>query len=940
MGLRLVALILLLIIAAPALASVTPDTVFLQSDTEWLIAGSAGYATITATVSNETSPLPAIPVTFSLDDPAMGTLSAASTSTNGEGKATVRFTPATISGDAVIRVSAGSDPIETTIVQMIDHGVPKAIANLTYPREATVGTTVLLSLTLRDEYGNPVDDRRISESVTLTASSAGEGSAFTATGNRTITLPVGPEGFISTELALDTYPGDHIISIDPSPETIVAEWFSIVAIANGIPHDVSYVVSPVTGTAPADGETRFTIRYYFSDEYANPAGAQQINYHVTGPAGIQEDTFTTSALGEIALTYGPLSTIGTFEITCSPVENPAFNNTITLTFHNSEPVEMLLTANPQMIASRDANPDARADIRAKVIDKRGHPVAGEEVTFTILPGATDGFSQDPELSIINSVTNEYGFAIAHLYPGDFTQDWTNESFNPRATGTATIHAQWNEQEDDIAITWKNYPFLSISTMIEPETVRVNETINVTIQISGDGWFLQSGSKVDVVQVIDASGSMSAGDIDPDRMSAAQSVTKEFTDLILDIAGNRVGIFSSANTITLEEELTADKSLIHEAIDGLSAGGRGSLMRAGCYQAIHHLEYNSRPGVVKAVILLGDMNSWNPKGNHLGDEYHFDNLRVYALEQDVRIYAVMLAAQETSDTYQTSVNFSEATGGRAFNAANYVELMDAYLEIAEELSHEAGVNTTMQLSHENVKVNQADHPGGDVFDYIPQTVITNRYHNGTVTTTLIDQIDDWNGITPPVENAPANSLFFDIGTIHLGQRWEARYQLRVLEEGTIDIFDPSSVVTFEDAPEDGQPLQTTYINALPQIGEIQLQDLPLAIINLRSTGSGHISTTLPVEWDLEYGGSGEVTQQIWCTVVDPMIHATFGFTGPYQWELADTRDGSARSITLDVEGMNGICLIRIDASAPGSPDDRAEIAVPVGAASGQAYIKIE
>jgi len=41
MGIRLVLLILLLIIAAPALASTTPDTVLLQSDTEWLIAGSA-----------------------------------------------------------------------------------------------------------------------------------------------------------------------------------------------------------------------------------------------------------------------------------------------------------------------------------------------------------------------------------------------------------------------------------------------------------------------------------------------------------------------------------------------------------------------------------------------------------------------------------------------------------------------------------------------------------------------------------------------------------------------------------------------------------------------------------------------------------------------------------------------------------------------------------
>ncbi|MCP1662970.1 MAG: VWA domain-containing protein [Methanocalculus sp. MSAO_Arc1] len=948
----LIALLALLFLVSPAAA--IPDTIHLQSDTEWLTAGSSAYATITATISNGTTPLPAIPVTFSLDDPTMGSLSSASTSTTGEGKATVRFTPATQSGDAVIRVSAGYDSKESAILQKIDHAEPANITDPVYQHEATVGSRAEISVGMRDAYGNPVDNRREAalgispESIALTVTSAGGNAGFlTPEGNKTtITVPVDDRGAITASLQLDTYPGDHIISIDPSPDGIATRWITINAIADAVPHDLSYVVTPVTGTAPADGEAMFTIRYYFTDEYGNPAGAQAINYRITGPAETQEDTFTTSSLGEIVLTYGPVLTTGTYEITCSPADNPALQKTLPLTFHSSEPVAMLLTANPLMIASRDAKPDTRADIRAKVIDKRGHPVAGEEVTFTVLPGATEGYLHDPKLHVVNAVTNEYGFATASFYPGDFTQDWTCDSFNPRAAGEATIHAEWMDKEDEVTIIWKNYPFLSISTMIEPETVRVNETINVTMQISGDGWFLQSGSRVDVVQVIDSSGSMSAGDIEPNRLDAAQSVTHEFADMIMDLAGNRVAIFSSANTITLEQELTYEKTLINQAIERLSSGGSGRLMRAGCYQAIHHLEFTSRPGVVKAVILLGDMNSWNPKGNHLGDEYHFDNLLAYANEHDVRIYTVMLAADESSNTYQLSANFSEATGGRAFNAQNYMDLMEAYLQITEELSYEAGVNTTIDLSHENVKVNQADHPGGDVFEYVPQTVITNRYYNGTVTRTELDQTDDWRGITPPAANAPAHSLFFDIGTIYLGQVWEARYQLRVLQEGTIELFDPRSAVSFEDAPEDGQQLQTVYINALPGIEEIKLQDLPLRINNLRSTASQSVTDILPITWEITYGGDDDATQHIQYTIVDPIVFQRFNYAGPYDWQTATTLTtpgpvvGQKMTRDINVADRHGVCLIRIRASAPGTPDDTAWMHVPVGRASAESFIKIE
>ncbi|MCP1714241.1 hypothetical protein J2T58_000068 [Methanocalculus alkaliphilus] len=1005
MGIRLIVLILLLIIAAPALASVTPDTVLIQSDTEWLIAGSTAYATLTATVSTGSSPLPNIPVTFSLDDPAMGTLSAASISTNDQGKATVRFTPSTRSGGARIRVSAGSDPMEEVFIQNIDHGVPKTITNLRYPHEAMVGSTVMISLTLNDQYGNPVND--LHESVTLTANSAGGGSAFPATGSRTITVPVASDGSVSTKFTLDTYPGEHIISIDPSPQGIAGTWISITALAHAYPDVIACTAIPDgnPSTLPADGLSSFEIRYAFYDAYGNRAGNQEIRFIATTDAGIEEHTIKTSSLGEIHINYGPSVTIGTVRITCSPVKKPYLIHTLDLEFVSNEPTAMLLTANPQMIASHDVDSEIKSEIRAKVIDDKGNPVSGEIVSFELLSIDSDEYvmTVQPHLETITGITDQNGIAIARFTPGAFITDQTAEGYTTAATGKATIHAIWRDQVDTVAITWKNYPYLSISSVVEPEKVSVNEIVNVTIKITGDGWALRP-DPIDAVLCIDRSGSMFFDY--PDRMVWTMDAAVAFNQALAD-GDDRVGLVSfgtkglaivdpghyyysawagvdgAATTdweeyaaqyypgspwsyndhATLDVPLTDERATVDTAIRSLVPNG-GTPMRAGLYQAIHELVTNGRPDAVRAVVLLGD-GDYNWYGDPLArgpsssyptsssrfydlTPYHYhipglsdahQNLSVYASDHNITIYSIAFSDDITEAGQTTLQILAESTGGKYYYAPTGGDLASIYADIAGELSTEAGVNTALRLSHESVLINNEMIAGGGpdgAFTYIPKTMVRSwRNDEVIIPEYFVDQSQEWHG-----SPAPLYSLVFDVGTIHLNQVWEVRYSLMARKGGNINIFNSNSMVTFENAPDEGLGIPTTYLTVIPSMEVAGLQNHPLKIINLRPTSPGHISTTLPVTWDLEYSGSGEVTQQIWYAVVDPMIHATLGFNGPYQWELSGIEDGSARKTTLGVAGKNGLCLIRIDASAPGSPDDRAEIAVPIGTASGQAYIKIE
>jgi len=1036
MVIRPVVLILLLIIAAPALASATPDTVSVQSDTEWLIAGSAAYATITATVSNGSSPLPDIPVTFSLDDPAMGTLSAASTSTNNLGKATVRFTPSTRSGNAGIRVSAGHDPVEATFDQKIDHCVPKTIANLTYPHEATVGSTVLLSLTLHDQYGNPVDNRRETalslppEYVTMTVSSP-EGNARFFDGSEssvTASIPVDTQGFVNTSLQLEKKPVDHVILIDPSPPQIPSRWITITAIADGIPHSVDRHPSTSALYAPADGASKIDLFYTFYDEYGNRAGKREIQFTATTVTGTTTASYSTSSAGEIRISYGPVITLGEVTITCTAVDNEAVHDTVALHFYHTTPVAMLLTANPLVIPSADLDSGITADIRAKVIDARGNPVPGESVHFSLQSVDIGDYTttSDALLDGTEGVTNEDGLAIVKFSPSGFTTDPDHPGYSKNATGSAVIAAVWNGEEKTVSVSWKNYPFLSISTMVEPETVAVNETINVTVKIVGDGWALQP-DPVDVVLVIDTSGSMTKTDVSPNRMAAARKSAKEFvSQMDLESGRDRVAVASFSSTATLLLPLTNDPDAVNAAIDGLAANG-ATIMRRGYYEGIRHLKEEGRPGAVKAVILMGD-GDWNLHGSPLatgigypdtasdqsvryqsyettygialsaypwsGSTYDFSNegyewysdlpepkgvcdvimswrrywpvntssngvliqgsvsldgqhtnqnMSVYAMsgtpDKQVRVYTIGFAETLDSRVEQDITILSEATGGSYLWAGDEEDLTAVYTQIAGELITEAGVNTKLHLSHEFVLINNEMMIGGGpdgAFTYIPKTMIRSwRNDKVIIPEYFVDQSEEWHG-----SPAPAYSLLFDVGTIQLNQVWEVRYSLMARKGGNINIYNSNSMVTFENAPDEGLGIPTTYLTVIPSMEVAGLQNHPLKIFNLRPTAPGHISTTLPVAWDLEYSGSGEVTQQIWYTIVDPMIHATFGFNGPYQWQLAGTQDGSARSITLGVAGKNGICLIRVDASAPGSPDDRAEIAIPIGSASGQAYIKIE
>jgi len=133
--------------------------------------------------------------------------------------------------------------------------------------------------------------------------------------------------------------------------------------------------------------------------------------------------------------------------------------------------------------------------------------------------------------------------------------------------------------------------------------------------------------------------------------------------------------------------------------------------------------------------------------------------------------------------------SNATGGLYYNAPDAATLNQIYTTIAGNLVTAAGANTQMTLNFQNVTVSNVSVPGANALDYVPanpgSTDIT--WQDGVTNNT--DQSSQWaNTLTNPHPQ-----LFFNVGTIFLGQSWQATFRLRAKLAGKYDLFNGSYLV---------------------------------------------------------------------------------------------------------------------------------------------------
>jgi hypothetical protein len=177
-----------------------------------------------------------------------------------------------------------------------------------------------------------------------------------------------------------------------------------------------------------------------------------------------------------------------------------------------------------------------------------------------------------------------------------------------------------------------------------------------------------------------------------------------------------------------------------------------------------------------------------------------NMAVYAQDSGVKIYVIYAAKQLNSHDETTLMTLAQQTGGLYNYTGNDPgTLSNAYSWIAASIMREAAVNATMMIDMGTVKVNQVNIVQnstpvfGYVFDPGNSTVIKliEDYNPVPLKTEVIDQTEDYKDYV----------LTFYVGTVQLHQTWQAKYRLRTLMTGDIDIFGNGSVIKFENLGSD-------------------------------------------------------------------------------------------------------------------------------------------
>jgi hypothetical protein len=501
-----------------------PANLVITTGSDWMVANGADSAAITISAM-DTGNNPVSGATLVLRAASPWGLQDAVLKTDGSGKAQTRFLPTTRSGDAIITVTASpptpGPSVTTTGVQKIDADTPAYVWAI-FRSTATVGSPVEITGFVSDRHGNPVTSRRVQKNLSYLTGNSGTGYFTDGSEDhlKQITVPLNETGFAGITYYLSTVQGNNFITLLP-PDPVAPALINIVGVGNSLPFSISQSVNP-EGTPPyipADGESQAIIDYYLLDQWGNPAGNQGIQ--IVTSAG-ENRIFTTNQDGRVTILYGEKREAGFYSLTATATANASVKISQTLQFGSLKPADMLLTASPQTMASLDVNPAMVGHVVAKVIDDKGNPVMGEKVTFTMenATSAPYNLTQLPSIgkggfitmvirAPVEVTTDENGQATLDYYPGAFPKPGTF-GWSDTAQGMTMVNATWDSPEKSVTrsidLSYKNYPFLSVYTEVNPKTVEKGNYVDVSVRLKGDGWALQP-KPIDVVLCTDRSGTM-------------------------------------------------------------------------------------------------------------------------------------------------------------------------------------------------------------------------------------------------------------------------------------------------------------------------------------------------------------------------------------------------------------------------------------------------
>lgn len=201
----------------------------------------------------------------------------------------------------------------------------------------------------------------------------------------------------------------------------------------------------------------------------------------------------------------------------------------------------------------------------------------------------------------------------------------------------------------------------------------------------------SGEKegVNVVLVIDSSGSMQAQDFKPDRMASAKESAIKFIEQLE--TKDNVGVVSFSDSTRIVSFLTNDKNRAIEKTQSIKAGG-GTAIGDGLAMGVDMV--TSIPNKKKLVIFLSD-------GEQTAGQISIDDAILYANSEEVIVYTIGVGSNENvvlgydwfgrpqyAKLDEASLKkIAENTNGEYFRATDSLSLNEIYEKLPEKIKKE-------------------------------------------------------------------------------------------------------------------------------------------------------------------------------------------------------------------------------------------------------------
>ncbi len=963
---RLCILIAILLLGVGTAAALNPVNVAVTSSNPYMVADNNDTAVITVTVTDGTSKaIGGADIQLSVPQP-WGLADITGTTEPG-GQFVTGFLPTTVSGTAVINVTAiipatdtvpASEPVVGSYAQNVLADSPSREIN-SYPGTASVGAVTDITVRIVDKNGNPVTSKKTKTMVTFTTTASGTCAfvvpvtASTSAKVKGVSIALNDSGYANIDFALNTQPGDNFVLIN-APFPIPATLISIQGIANLKPASITQKVTPKGNppTVATDGRSMFTIDYELSDKYGNPSTNSNLSIYSSGG---EAKVITSNSDGDVSISYGPKTGAGRYIITAIALDNPSVTAVQTLQFVSGKPTNMLLTANPQTMASLDVKSDMVAWLTAKVIDANGNPVSGQTVSFSIQSVDNKSYIQVKGPSIqgdkkatnvigtaVTAVTDEDGLATADFYPGSFISNQASPWFSPLSQGTALVRAQWSGVTHDMSLTYMDYPYLSVYTSVEPSTIETRQDVDVTIRVRGDGYALLP-KPVDVFMINDRSGSMTSDY--PDREVSVMSAARTFATKF-DYKSDRLGQFSfggtdqtnikgdnncgkdgdssddtsyaKANYVedgkTYSDYATRDLGLsstvtdINKAINGLVPSGYTS-MRYALYQGINELKKNGRPGSTKAIVILSD-GDYNYYGDPLarGKAGSSDPSSYGDLSKNYVSFSG-LASQSMAD-------YAKANNVRIYTIGYAGTISAGGRDTLQQLATLTGGKYYYGLTGSDLTAFYTDIAGAlkDTagvntnlaldFTSVDVNGIPVKPGTSVLQYKLIQGRSTWitapTGIGYQLDNSndwKTGKLTIPLGTIKVNQEYIVNFTVTALKDGNVKVLNSTnSRVNFNDN-QGYVPVPDTYITALPTGSDVGMATPKLEIRNLMRTNPDSNRDDAILAWQINYDGKDpEIREELEVAPVNSEAYAYKGTTYAANSETSDTYSISIADLT--------------------------------------------